>query len=433
MYCQAITLSMSATLVFALQYGSGSATASAIAPVYGYHALAADPPDESGPPRTDPDPYSNLVRERLPEFATQRMMSREWRTQFGPRPVRESARSFLNDLSTVEGEAERRNAAAALSARADLLELDDMGEALAFRTQAAFAFRDLGVAYLRDELLKAVDAAPGHPKSIDALRLLGSQEMLQAGFMQGPDSYEDAVGTFSKLRDLFESGDLDLQIGSHRHYVNGMFHLANLKKIRGRDDRAIEIRDVLLRHEWVPLSEEKALIALLDNARAARRLNDHERAVMYYDLVFEHFPEHGYDDGLIVDLKVERVLAEGHHRLSPQSADRFEEIYHDPRFESYVPQRVRLGMTIAVARAGEPARSAEMCEEIRALVRELYAQGEHRRFTAEQQVQIRSDYGYSLAKLVQLYGLQLQDQPALQSALEELRSEFSDDNPLHIK
>ena len=394
------------------------------------HATALH--DEAESSRPDPESYSNVVRGPLPKFMRERMLTDVWRTNFSPRQMREETRDFLREMSAVRGEAARREAAIALSIRADLLQPEDLGEANTLRMRAAFAFRDLGVEFLRRELLKVVETAPSHWRSVDALRLLGTQEMLQAGFMQGPDSYEDAVRTFSQLRDHFESGDLDLQIGSHRHYVNGMFHLANLKKIRGRDDRAIEIRDVLLRHEWLPLSEEKALIALLDNARAAMRLDDDPRAAMYYDLLFEHFPEHGYDDGRIVDLKVERVLAEGHPRLSPQSADRFEEIYRDPRFESFVPQRVRLGTNIAVARAGDPARSAEMFEEVSALVANLYARQGHLELTAEQQEQIRVLYGNALANLVQLYELHLRDQPGRQRAVEELKQEFPDDSPLQI-
>lgn len=367
---------------------------------------------------------TDLVRERLPSSITDRLQDPAWQSEYGSTALTPAFERLISERSQAQGNAARSEAADSLFALADQLQTDDLSQSLQLRLSTAYRFRDLGLDMLREQVTRVVESAPRHPAAASALRMFGTQAMLNSNNNPETPEFDEAIESFEALRRLFLRSGSDFQAGAFHNFSNSMMHLATLYSIRGDRQLAIETRDTLLHHEWLPLSEQEAINLLLANARDYAKSNNAVDAVRHFDAITRLFPTYGRENGEIVTLLHERAVAHGHPLNSEDFASLMSNVFYSDEYKSFALQRARVGNALATALASDPWSSAMVLEDLSESITHYPEDLNPIRYTEPQLLHMQRLHADALARLYVIYSFELPDRDRLAEVVEELREHF---------
>lgn len=93
-------------------------------------------------------------------------------------------------------------------------------------------------------------------------------------------------------------------------FATAVLYEASAERSINNRQRAIELRSTLLERPGVAaLSDENLAMVCVENGRDAFALGDIQAGRAWYDRLFDHRPQFGWDDGRVVLFRVERALA----------------------------------------------------------------------------------------------------------------------------
>jgi hypothetical protein len=375
---------------------------------------------------------TDVVRERLPLAVVEQWQNAYLTAKPVSSPEVEARfRREINAKASIKDRAGRIEAAESLLTAAEALEAEGLIAPYRTRIKAIYQFRDLGLGFLSEHLGQIADEAQTHPASADALRILGTQAMLLSGGQTGSEAFAIAINAFERCRQLFETGDLGYQSRAYSDYANSVMHLANLYSLQGDFAAAVETRNAILLHEWVPLSEPEVLSQLLSNAQDLVKLNDAAGAVAHYDAIIRMFPEYGQDDGEIVHLLSARARAFGYRMGSEEFTQKYDEIFQAQAYRKFTLQRASVGNVLATSLARQPDRAVVILHDYATSIEEYLAQDNPLGYSNRQLDDLRLLHADALARLYVAYAWQIPNEELLGQAVEKLQRYYPQHSLLH--
>lgn len=229
-----------------------------------------------------------------------------------------------------------------------LRDLTDLAAGLRSQGDEAWSSALLHVAHSRsrhgshDEAFRLFSDIASNAGSIedraDALRMLG--QLTMRDWRMGDGRAALAERYFADSLAALESAPM--RLGLESRIKNVTLHLSNAKEIRGKHAEAIPLRRRLLE---LPLTAGEMATICIANGSASMRAGRLAEAVAWYDRLLDAQPDYGRDDGLIVNLCWQRLLAEAGEDRDQLIVGLFE-IWEDPEMRDFY-QILRIGHRLA--------------------------------------------------------------------------------------